>query len=753
MSKQESSSTPFTLRWRRPGGETFDMPHEYREGTGQTFTNYLTLCINEGLRSELEFVGRVVGSQIRCPLWAAGYHQAVHRDDKGQMILTDDEGKAELWVRNDDFAGYVIESYDTGYEFARSLPPVEALALERRWKGIDPDEDAAAGLDGIEREVENPPHMRTPPEARPDEAPAYGPEDIEREARALAERTGAEINEETWPLLVERASRKLAARHRAPTLNVPPLNHDQIQAVPVLVRDPESGEMKVTHEYHNLHAPDGETITRRMLPDDHEEMARAIVVAVEDEVSRPGLVTLVSNRVAAGQIWDWDDIEKRARAHVPSDPGGGVVKYARALDDIEAVCVVMAQEQDNAPQHGWTVTLPNVHLYNPLVDELAFCEEKDPALWILPIRFIQCGPVPFGPMCPGCIEALGKMGEGDARLVAPEELPEDEMPEDMVQSGGLPPFFYKCGGCGHYHPLKWAGDCRNDSMRLTGQALDERYGPEGWVVADETTGEPDPEATEGWVVKPSGQPDAEGLSVVAEVPWATYDTADPVYDIVLTHKTPGWSEASVRGILSALAETGVLDKEQWPGERVVSEAKRIYDKWSAQGGPTVEEYFGAKPEPMEFHEHVGRLIAAELHERYSSDPALMVEAIEKYIVPRVKGTVSTAYVLWYFIEQAARNTLKWKPGGREMLDIIPWVIERLDPTRTPSFTVPAASDPEPTWQTHGCSVTGYSRWNFGGPMCDRPLHCAKYEEARAEWAARQDAKGGPDGEAEGTARD
>ena len=32
-------------------------------------------------------------------------------------------------------------------------------------------------------------------------------------------------------------------------------------------------------------------------------------------------------------------------------------------------------------------------------------------------------------------------------------------------------YFYECGGCDHYHPLGWTGDCRDDSQRFTDEDL------------------------------------------------------------------------------------------------------------------------------------------------------------------------------------------------------------------------------------------------------------------------------------------
>lgn len=49
--------------------------------------------------------------------------------------------------------------------------------------------------------------------------------------------------------------------------------------------------------------------------------------------------------------------------------------------------------------------------------------------------------------------------------------------------------FYSCGGCEHYHPLGWTGDCRDDLRRFTAAELDAHYG-ETWREVDENTGEP-----------------------------------------------------------------------------------------------------------------------------------------------------------------------------------------------------------------------------------------------------------------------
>jgi len=43
--------------------------------------------------------------------------------------------------------------------------------------------------------------------------------------------------------------------------------------------------------------------------------------------------------------------------------------------------------------------------------------------------------------------------------------------------------FFDCGGCGHWHPFGWGGDCRNDSMRYTTDRVEDVFGDygEGWI--------------------------------------------------------------------------------------------------------------------------------------------------------------------------------------------------------------------------------------------------------------------------------
>lgn len=40
--------------------------------------------------------------------------------------------------------------------------------------------------------------------------------------------------------------------------------------------------------------------------------------------------------------------------------------------------------------------------------------------------------------------------------------------------------FYDCGICGHWHPLEWSGDCREDANRFTTADLDRHWGLDNW---------------------------------------------------------------------------------------------------------------------------------------------------------------------------------------------------------------------------------------------------------------------------------
>jgi hypothetical protein len=63
---------------------------------------------------------KTIGSQKREPLSESGYE--LIKMSRKEVILKDrDSGKQELWVKNDDYAGYVIEINGKGYEFVRSI--------------------------------------------------------------------------------------------------------------------------------------------------------------------------------------------------------------------------------------------------------------------------------------------------------------------------------------------------------------------------------------------------------------------------------------------------------------------------------------------------------------------------------------------------------------------------------------------------------------------------------------------------------
>lgn len=41
------------------------------------------------------------------------------------------------------------------------------------------------------------------------------------------------------------------------------------------------------------------------------------------------------------------------------------------------------------------------------------------------------------------------------------------------------PVYIECGSCGHYHPVEFFGDCRDDANRFTQDQLDAKH-PKGW---------------------------------------------------------------------------------------------------------------------------------------------------------------------------------------------------------------------------------------------------------------------------------
>jgi hypothetical protein len=62
--------------------------------------------------------------------------------------------------------------------------------------------------------------------------------------------------------------------------------------------------------------------------------------------------------------------------------------------------------------------------------------------------------------------------------------------------------YYDCGICGHYHPIDWNADCRDDANRFTAAQLDERHGANGWAE----TPWADIQASDmGWTETPDGR--------------------------------------------------------------------------------------------------------------------------------------------------------------------------------------------------------------------------------------------------------
>ena len=57
-------------------------------------------------------------------------------------------------------------------------------------------------------------------------------------------------------------------------------------------------------------------------------------------------------------------------------------------------------------------------------------------------------------------------------------------PAHTLPRAARQPVFYECGICSHCHPWDWDGDCREDAFRFTCDALDDRYGPLGYVLVD-----------------------------------------------------------------------------------------------------------------------------------------------------------------------------------------------------------------------------------------------------------------------------
>lgn len=46
------------------------------------------------------------------------------------------------------------------------------------------------------------------------------------------------------------------------------------------------------------------------------------------------------------------------------------------------------------------------------------------------------------------------------------------------------PVYYACGICGHNHPWRWVGDCREDGNRFTDEQLEQKHGRGGFELRD-----------------------------------------------------------------------------------------------------------------------------------------------------------------------------------------------------------------------------------------------------------------------------
>jgi hypothetical protein len=49
------------------------------------------------------------------------------------------------------------------------------------------------------------------------------------------------------------------------------------------------------------------------------------------------------------------------------------------------------------------------------------------------------------------------------------------------------PVYYDCGICGHFHPIAWNGDCRDDANRFTHDDLETKHGgsvDEAWLLVE-----------------------------------------------------------------------------------------------------------------------------------------------------------------------------------------------------------------------------------------------------------------------------
>ena len=63
---------------------------------------------------------KTIGSQKRELLAESGM-ELVSENGNGALLKSKIDGNVELWMQNDDFAGYVIEIDGVGYEFIRTI--------------------------------------------------------------------------------------------------------------------------------------------------------------------------------------------------------------------------------------------------------------------------------------------------------------------------------------------------------------------------------------------------------------------------------------------------------------------------------------------------------------------------------------------------------------------------------------------------------------------------------------------------------
>lgn len=76
-----------------------------------------------------------IGSQSREPISESGMVIKFHPNNDGEVVLVDEDGgKLELWQKNDDFAGYVIEINGDGYEFCCTLTDSMVAELKKKKK-------------------------------------------------------------------------------------------------------------------------------------------------------------------------------------------------------------------------------------------------------------------------------------------------------------------------------------------------------------------------------------------------------------------------------------------------------------------------------------------------------------------------------------------------------------------------------------------------------------------------------------------